>query len=89
VLTLAEFVRQNGYKTAWYSGRADSSANACNYFDYIKLGAYIERLGLSSPTTNQRLYRVVNGETKDITAHFWPQKRSASGDFRGEYPNKK
>ncbi len=31
------------------------------YFDYLKLGSYIEKLGgLNEPTTNQRLYKKVN-----------------------------
>lgn len=57
-------------KTAWYSGRDELSAEIeiCN-FDYIKVGSYQEARGaLSSPTTNQRLFRVMpNGELEDIT----------------------
>ena len=37
-------------------------------FDYVKLGAWVEALGpLSSPTTNQRLYRIDDGQARDIT----------------------
>jgi anaerobic ribonucleoside-triphosphate reductase activating protein len=75
IVRLAQFVREQtsvNIKTAWYSGNQylfdEYSANS---FDYIKLGEYIERLGgLNSVTTNQRLYRVVNGGMVDITACF-------------------
>jgi anaerobic ribonucleoside-triphosphate reductase activating protein len=46
-------------KVAWYSGR-DYVSRDINpaYFDYIKIGPYIEEKGgLDSPTTNQRMYR--------------------------------
>ena len=41
-------------------------------FDYVKIGGYREELGgLNSRTTNQKLFRVTNGTTEDITARFW------------------
>lgn len=59
--------------TAWYSGR-DSLPEGLDprAFDYIKLGAYVESLGgLSSPTTNQRMYRIgADGSMEDITYRF-------------------
>ncbi len=59
--------------TAWYSGRdaLPEGVDPCA-FDYIKLGAYVESLGgLSSPTTNQRMYRVAaDGTMEDITHRF-------------------
>lgn len=60
-------------KTAWYSGREKLPDNIkIDNFDYIKLGPYKKDLGgLDSPTTNQRLYKVVNGELEDITHKFW------------------
>lgn len=65
--------RSNGQiKTGWYSGR-QQLPEGCSYrhFDYIKLGPYIERLGgLNSPTTNQRFYRIRNGEMVDMTDCF-------------------
>ena len=41
-------------------------------FDYIKLGGWVESLGpLTSPTTNQRLYRIgPAGAMEDITEQF-------------------
>ena len=41
-------------------------------FDYIKVGRYDEFLGpLNSRTTNQRLYKVIDGRLFDITNRFW------------------
>lgn len=75
VAALSEAVRRQwpGLRTAWYSGRdrlpegLDPAA-----FDYIKLGAWIEARGpLSSPTTNQRFYRIArDGVMVDITDRF-------------------
>ncbi|MDR0574696.1 MAG: anaerobic ribonucleoside-triphosphate reductase activating protein [Tannerella sp.] len=71
VLKLAGFARNCGIKAAWYSGRSGLFEDAEKYFDYIKLGAYIENLGgLDSPVTNQHLYRIDNGQMTDITKCF-------------------
>lgn len=60
-------------KVAWYSGRYDKPVNI-NDFDYIKLGPYMEENGgLKSPDTNQRFYKVEDGELKDITYRFRPR----------------
>lgn len=74
--SLAQYIRKRHprYRVAWYSGRIRISPriNRQN-FDYIKIGPYIAHLGsLTSPTTNQRLYKVAtDGELVDITARFW------------------
>lgn len=75
IALLAAHVRRSrpGLRTGWYSGRAalpegfDTRA-----FDYIKLGPWIEQAGpLSSPSTNQRLYRMApDGTMEDITERF-------------------
>ena len=59
-------------KTGWYSGRAQLPKDFNpRLFDYVKLGPYIEERGpLKAPTTNQRLYRFVDGQQTDITARF-------------------
>ena len=56
-------------KTAWWSGRARLAPQIdLANFNYIKLGPYLAHLGpLRSPSTNQRLYRVVSGALHDIT----------------------
>ena len=72
--TLAHFIKINyPIKTAWYSGRQELSKyiNLDN-FSFIKLGPYIEDLGpLNSKTTNQRFYKVEEGNLVDVTNLFW------------------
>lgn len=63
-------------KTAWYSGseKLHSSVELnLHYFDYIKLGPYIEEYGpLNKETTNQRMYQITkDGDLIDITHKFW------------------
>ena len=63
-------------KTAWYSGK-NSFPEECSLqnFDYIKLGAYMERLGgLDSKTTNQRFYRINNGRMINMTEMFFKKE---------------
>jgi anaerobic ribonucleoside-triphosphate reductase activating protein len=76
IVALASWVKTHtNLKVAWYSGRQelnDSVKRQLRWFDYIKLGPYIEELGpLSSRTTNQRLYRVEKEVLIDITNKFW------------------
>ena len=60
-------------KVGWYSGRQELSKDIeLGNFDFIKLGPYIEEFGpLNSKTTNQRFYKVSDGELVDITSKFW------------------
>lgn len=79
IVRLAGVVRRTmpGLRVGWYSGRQELPAGVVpQAFDYIKLGPWIEALGpLSSPTTNQRLYRVASdGTMTDITERFRPAK---------------
>lgn len=72
---LAEWVREHypGLKIAWYSGN-DGPTLFTNFdnFDYLKFGPYKKKLGpLTSKTTNQRFYKVVNGRPQNITEVFW------------------
>ena len=62
-------------KIAWYSGRQELSEDInLEYFDYIKLGPYMEEFGpLNSRTTNQRMYKVHDCELEDITSKFWKE----------------
>lgn len=84
VVALASWVKTHtNLKVAWYSGRqelADIVAKQLQWFDFIKLGPYIEELGpLNKPTTNQRFYKVCiepSGDNYweslvDITSVFW------------------
>jgi anaerobic ribonucleoside-triphosphate reductase activating protein len=71
---LAAFLQENyKVKTGWYSGKSCVPDDcSIHNFDYIKLGPYIKRLGgLNSITTNQRFYRVENGDMIDITSCFF------------------
>lgn len=77
VTNLAAWVKNNTeLKTCWYSGQESPQVGEnilC--FDYIKKGAYIEKLGgLDSPMTNQRFYKIEHcdriSEFKDITYKF-------------------
>lgn len=72
---LAAFISkatQSRIKIAWYSGKAHFPKEcSLSNFNYVKLGAYIEQLGgLNSPRTNQRFYRIENGEMIDMTGYF-------------------
>ena len=65
--------------TALYSGRSEVEKEYDYYFDFIKVGPYIEEYGpLNTPTTNQRLYHTRRGGCydddtfrDDITYKFW------------------
>lgn len=74
---LAQFVKEKGLKVAWYSGKQElhEDIRLAN-FDYVKLGPYVEELGpLTSPTTNQVMYKIDHLADKpfvvDITSRFW------------------
>ncbi len=73
--TLSLFVKKQfpTIKTAWYSGKSmlPDTVSASSY-DYIKLGGYNSADGpLNKQTTNQKMYRIVDGKMEDITAKFW------------------
>lgn len=71
---LAKYIKfkWNNLKVAWYSGRQELSKDIeLSNFDFIKLGPYKEEFGpLNSKTTNQRFYKVSDGELVDITSKF-------------------
>ena len=59
-------------KFALYTGASAVPDVDLRYFDYIKIGPYIEECGpLNKRTTNQRLYKVTDGKLEDITGMFW------------------
>ena len=77
LLDLADYVRSKGLLAAVYSGREKVEDIFWNHFDYIKLGPYKEAFGpLNNPSTNQRLFALLDGRWKDITYRFW---RGAEG----------
>lgn len=61
-----------GIMTAIYSGWDNVLPEYRDCFDYIKVGKWMEEYGpLNKKTTNQRLYKKINGEFIDITSKFW------------------
>lgn len=55
-----------------YSGRDEVEDEYYKVFDYVKVGPYKQDLGpLNKRTTNQRLYKMVDGVKTDITERFW------------------
>lgn len=83
--SLINFIKyvKGGYpekKTALYSGQELAffeGTEYMDYLDYLKVGSYMKKLGgLQSPTTNQRLFKLDNGEIEeDLT--LWLQKNTA------------
>ena len=75
----ANYVYSFNLKVGWYSGEYELDLNLYEkYFDYIKIGPYIEELGpLNSHNTNQRLYYINKNNNcsniviNDITYKFW------------------
>lgn len=76
VAHFAAYIQSKGKLSAWYSGRAKVPQELdLNCFDYLKIGPYIAQFGgLKSKTTNQRIYRVQNGELVDITSRMQRSK---------------
>ena len=65
----------NEIMTGIYSGFDEILPEYLTSFDYIKTGKWVEEFGpLNKETTNQRLYRVVDGIPNDITYLFWKRK---------------
>lgn len=76
LVALAGCVRSLGLSAALYSGRTEIEPFIWDAFDYVKTGPYIPEKGpLDRPTTNQRLFRRVDGKWEDITARFWRKRR--------------
>ncbi len=71
---LARWVKEHAQvKVAWYTGRDEVSPSVelCN-LDYVKVGRWDATRGpLNEPTTNQRLYRIQDGQLEDMTSRFW------------------
>lgn len=58
-------------KVAMYSGNTEIDPQLVEVLDYYKVGPWIASFGpLNSKTTNQKLYKIVDGELEDITFKF-------------------
>lgn len=81
LMQLAHIVDYYGLNVALYSGLPSrfSLYGVAVYFNYIKVGAYDSSLGgLTSKTTNQRMYRQINKPSniwEDITYKFWKEDK--------------
>jgi anaerobic ribonucleoside-triphosphate reductase activating protein len=60
-------------KVGWYwGGTSIPNEVELELFDYIKLGPYKKELGgLDNPNTNQRFYKIENGQLINWTYKFW------------------
>lgn len=77
VSLLAEYIKNTdpSLKVGWYTGgllKTEEILKLKDFFDYIKIGPYIEEKGgLDKPTTNQRMYQIdSNCVLNDITYKF-------------------
>ena len=69
-LNLVKFVRELGLKVCLYTGATSVPDTVKCALDFVKVGPYIETKGpLTSRTTNQRFYRLV--DNVDLTHLFW------------------
>ena len=75
VYALGKHIKSRGLKSAWYSGvMRPLDDKLAEYFDYIKIGPYIENLGpLTKKTTNQRFYKItnINGKITFVNILFY------------------
>lgn len=81
ILHLARYVKETtDLKVGWYTGAEELPSNILlnlHNFDYIKVGPYKEELGpLTSKTTNQRFYKVIDNQLVDFTYLFNGNKNS-------------
>ena len=71
-------------ETGLYTGADEFDESVFNgNLNYLKIGRYDEKLGpLNKKTTNQRLYRLVDGRRCDITELFWgsPIEKEIGGE---------
>ncbi len=64
LIELLAIAKSFNLKTAMYTGLEHLEPELVNLLDYYKLGKYNKQLGgLSSPSTNQKLYKSLNNKT--------------------------
>lgn len=72
LLNYAEKAHGRGLKCCLYSGRDIVIEGWMRVFDYVKIGSYKKGRGpISSPTTNQRMYKNTSAGFVDMTSEFW------------------
>lgn len=70
-------IKELGLKTCVYSGLDDLKdlEQIIHLLDYCKIGRYDERFGgLNMETTNQKMYKLMDGAFIDITGEFQKRK---------------
>ncbi len=78
LIELSSIARSLGCKVAFYSGKDEVKKELIKHFDYYKVGSYKEEFGgLDKPSTNQRLYKISDNKTTDITSLFWENKEDS------------
>lgn len=84
LINLSFIIKQHNLKVALYSGADDDGIHFyswCKWFDYVKVGHYDKTLGgLNQKTTNQKMYKHVDGEWEDITYRFWKEERQSGSN---------
>lgn len=83
IVELCKYIKKNipGLKCAMYSGDDEIDPNLCTILDYYKVGHYDKQLGgLNSAITNQRFYKILNGNLIDITNKFFKKENSYYGN---------
>ena len=74
LLELIEIAKEYNLKVCLYTGLELEKVDKTliNSLDYLKVGPYIEQLGgLNKKTTNQKMYKIENGQLTDITNKFY------------------
>ena len=76
---LAEYIKNidPSIKVGWYWGGTTIPKEInTEWFDYIKIGPYIEDKGpLNKKTTNQKMYQISSSTLNDITYKFWRNEK--------------
>ena len=79
LLELISIAKSKNLKVCLYTGLMleevrQTKNQLLEVLDYIKVGRWIEELGgLNKKTTNQRLYRIKDGQLEDITNVFYKE----------------
>ena len=79
LLELVSIAKNTNLKVCLYTGLMleeirQTKNQLLEVLDYIKVGRWIEELGgLNKKTTNQRLYRIKDGQLEDITNVFYKE----------------
>ena len=74
LLELIDIAKEYKLKVCLYTGLELEKVDKklINSLDYLKVGPYVEQLGgLNKKTTNQKMYKIENGQLTDITNKFY------------------